>query len=97
VRAPAIVYAADPPAARIAVALDALVAVYHRPSGVTHLLAAPSPELLDALADGPADAATLRDRLAARYDLEGDADDRITATIDARMEEMIVAGLAWTT
>jgi PqqD family protein of HPr-rel-A system len=87
------VYAADPPAARLVVALDALVAVYHRPSGVTHLLAPPSPELLDALADGPADAATLRDRLALLYELEGDG----SATIDARMEELIVAGLAWAT
>jgi len=86
------VYAADPPAARLSVTLDALVAVYHRPSGVTHLLAAPSPELLDALADGPADAATLRDRLAVLYDLEGDG----SATIAARMEELVVAGLAWT-
>jgi PqqD family protein of HPr-rel-A system len=91
VAAPGIVYAADPPAARVAVVLDALVAVYHRPSGTTHLLAAPSPELLDALADGPADAATLRDRLAALYDLEGEG----SAMIDARMEEMVVAGLAW--
>ncbi len=87
------VYAADPPSARLSVVLDALVAVYHRPSGVTHLLAAPSPELLDALADGPADAATLRDRLAALYELEGDG----SAMIDARMEELIVAGLAWAT
>jgi PqqD family protein of HPr-rel-A system len=85
------IYAADPPAARVSVPLDALVAVYHRPSGVTHLLAAPSPELLDALADGPADAATLRDRLAMLYDLEGDG----SAMIDARMAELIVAGLAW--
>ncbi len=87
------IYAADPPSARVAVELDALVAVYHRPSGVTHLLAAPSPELLDVLADGPADAATLRDRLAALYDLEGDG----TATIAARMDELVVAGLAWAT
>ncbi len=85
------VYAADPPAGRLAVPLDALVAVYHRRSGTTHLLASPSPELLDALADGPADAATLRARLAARYDLEGDG----SAMIDARMEELMLAGLAW--
>jgi len=85
------VYAADPPTARVAVVLDALVAVYHRPSGATHLLAAPSPELLDALAEGPADAAELRARLAALYELDGDG----TAMIDARMEELIVAGLAW--
>jgi len=87
------VYAADPPAARQAVTLDALVAVYHRPSGATHLLATPSPELLDALADGPADAALLRDRLAVLYDL-GDDDDA-SGAIAARMEELVTAGLAW--
>ena len=37
-------YAADPPVARLTVALDALVAIYHRPSGTTHLLASPAPE-----------------------------------------------------
>lgn len=87
------VYAVDPPSARLAVPLDALIAVYHRPSGATHLLAAPSPELLDALADGPADAASLRDRLAAHYDLNGE-DDALGA-IAARMEELVAAGLAW--
>jgi PqqD family protein of HPr-rel-A system len=75
------------------VTLDALVAVYHRPSGATHLLATPSPELLDALGDGPADAALLRNRLAAVYDL-GDEGDAARA-IAARMEELIAAGLAW--
>ncbi|WP_298686636.1 HPr-rel-A system PqqD family peptide chaperone [uncultured Sphingomonas sp.] len=87
------VYAVDPPSVRLAVPLDALIAVYHRPSGATHLLAAPSPELLDALADGPADAASLRDRLAAHYDLNGE-DDAVGA-IAARMEELVAAGLAW--
>ncbi len=84
-------YAADPPSARIAVMLDELVALYHRPSGATHLLAAPAPELLDALADGPADVAMLLARLSERYELIGSETD----AIDARMEELVAAGLAW--
>jgi PqqD family protein of HPr-rel-A system len=84
-------FAADPPAARIAVPLDELVAVYHRPSGGTHLLAPPAPELLDALAEGPADALTLIARLSRDYDLV-DADP---SAIVARLEELVAAGLAW--
>jgi PqqD family protein of HPr-rel-A system len=84
-------FAADPPAARIAVPLDELVAVYHRPSGATHLLAPPAPELLDALAEGPADAAMLIARLSLHYDVV-DAD---TSAIVARLEELVTAGLAW--
>jgi PqqD family protein of HPr-rel-A system len=84
-------YAADPPAMRLAVALDELVAIYHRPSGVTHLLAPPAPELLDALAEGPADAADLLSRLSRLYDLPDAAADAIAA----RMEELVLAGLAW--
>lgn len=88
---PTILYAADPPAARATEPLDALVAVLHRPSGTTHLLAPPAPELLDALAAGPADAATLLARLSERYELIGAESE----AIDARMEELVAAGLAW--
>lgn len=84
-------YAADPPAMRLAVPLDALIAIYHRPSGVTHLLAPPAPELLDALAEGPADSAELLARLSRLYDLP----DAAAEAIAARMEELVLAGLAW--
>ena len=87
----ATVYAADPPETRIACPLDALTAVFHRPSGATHLLAPPAPELLAALAAGPADAETLLARLAERFDLP----DGAIATIAARMEELVAVGLAW--
>jgi PqqD family protein of HPr-rel-A system len=85
------VYAADPPAARIVHSLDALAAIFHRPSGATHLVASPAPELLEALAAGPADAATLLARLAARFDMP----DAAVETIVARMEELVAVGLAW--
>jgi PqqD family protein of HPr-rel-A system len=84
-------YAADLPAARSMIELDALVAIFHRPSGTTHLLAAPAPQLLEALADGPTDAAALLARLSERYELVGSDLD----AIEARMEELVAAGLAW--
>ncbi|USI74108.1 HPr-rel-A system PqqD family peptide chaperone [Sphingomonas morindae] len=83
-------YAAEPPATRLVVPLDAMTALYHRPSGATHLLASPLPELLDALAEGPADAATLLARLARRFDI-ADADP---AALAARLDELVAIGLA---
>ncbi|WHO40207.1 HPr-rel-A system PqqD family peptide chaperone [Sphingobium sp. AP49] len=58
----------------IARALDDIVLLYHRPSGQTHMVISPVPEILDAMVDGlPASATMLRDRLAQLYDLgEGD-------------------------
>lgn len=58
----------------IACVLDDIVLLYHRPSGQTHMVISPVPEILDAMADGvPASARMLRDRLALLYDLgEGD-------------------------
>ncbi len=85
------IYAADPPAARRSVELDELVAIFHRPSGTTHLLAPPAPELLDALAGGPCGADELLARLTERFDLV-DAD---SGAIEARLEELVAAGLAW--
>lgn len=83
-------YAADPPEVLLVEPLDAaLVAIFHRPSGVTHLLASPAPEMLEALVAGPADAAELVARLAARFDLEGDAE----AAVAARLAELAAAGL----
>ncbi|MDH7641030.1 HPr-rel-A system PqqD family peptide chaperone [Sphingomonas oryzagri] len=84
-------YAADPPTARLTVALDALVAIYHRPSGTTHLLASPAPELLDALGEGAADAPELLARLSRQFELP----DAAAEAIEARMEELVAAGLAW--
>jgi PqqD family protein of HPr-rel-A system len=87
------VYRADDPAQRIAAPLDEMTAIFHRPSGTTHLVAAPVPELLDALTEGPADAATLLTRLQRDFDV-ADAD---AAAIAARLDELVATGLAWRT
>lgn len=71
------------------VPLDDLTLVYHRASGITHLLAPPAPEILDALAAEPLTSAALLARLSDEFDL-GDADPQ---ALLARLEELIAAGL----
>ena len=84
-------YAADPAAERLLVDLDGMIVLYHRPSGLTHLVTSPVPELLEALSEGPADAPALLARLSARYGIaaEGDA----CSVIEARLEELEALGL----
>ena len=81
------VYIADPASAVTSVALDGLTVLFHAPSGMTHIVAAPAPEILEALRDGPADAAELLRRLRARFEFDGDE------AIHARLGELEAAGL----
>ena len=83
-------YIADPESAVAQVALDALSVLFHAPSGTTHILAAPAPEILAVLREGPADAAELLRRLRARFELDGEAGDE---AIRARLDELETAGL----
>jgi PqqD family protein of HPr-rel-A system len=82
-------YIADPESALSIVALDGLTLLFHAPSGMTHIVAAPAPEILAALREGPADAPALIRRLRARFDFEGEAE----AAIHARLAELEAAGL----
>ncbi len=70
--------------------LDMFTAVFHRPSGVTHLLNEPAPQILEALADEALDMGALLARLAQTYDL-ADADG--LAVLQARLGELEAAGL----
>ena len=70
------------------VPLDVLTAFFDRRSGMTHLLAAPTPELLDALAAGPANEDALLARLGAA---DADADER--AGLSAHLAALAAAGL----
>ena len=58
----------EPGALGTPVRFDHFLIVYHRASGQTHMLAEPVPEILEALAEGPGDAATISHRLATRFD-----------------------------
>lgn len=84
-------YVADPPADRPAVEHEGLTILYHRPSGVTHVVSPPVPELLAALEEGPADAAEIVARLAVRHDVAGE--DALEAIVAARLDELAAAGL----
>lgn len=82
-------YRAPPAGALLTVDLDAFAAAFHRPSGITHLLASPAPEILAVLTDAPLDIDALLDRLSADFDLaDGDR-----GALAARLDELIAAGL----
>ena len=83
-------YIADGPDAVRIVELDGLTVLYHRPSGTTHILARPAPEILEALGASPADADELLGRIRERFEIE--ADDAAGA-IAARLAELEAAGL----
>ena len=83
-------YIADPPDAARAVELDGLIALYHRPSGLTHILAPPAPQILAALAGKALDADEIVARIAADFELEAEDPE---AAIEARLAELEAAGL----
>ena len=85
----ATLYRAASPDSLIVVPVDLLTAIYHRASGQTHLMASPAPEILEALAEAPLDAAALLAKLREDYDLV-DADP---AALTARLDELVEAGL----
>ncbi|WP_316251058.1 HPr-rel-A system PqqD family peptide chaperone [Sphingomonas sp. JC676] len=80
--------AALPSTLRI-VPLDALTLIYHRASGITHIVDAPVPEILEALDDEALTSAALLDRLAEQFEL-GDPDPM---ALVVRLDELVAAGL----
>ncbi|MEO6218533.1 MAG: HPr-rel-A system PqqD family peptide chaperone, partial [Sphingomonas sp.] len=72
--------------------LDSFMAVYHRNSGITHLITAPAPEILATLGEAGMTFTDLRETLVSAYEL-GDRDD---AALAARLDELVAAGLVST-
>ncbi len=75
----------------VRVELDALVAVYDRRSGQTHLLASPLPEMLEALGEGDWTLAAFAAHIAANFDLAANGD--VAASIAAHLAELTALGL----
>jgi PqqD family protein of HPr-rel-A system len=86
------IYIADPEPLGGASELEGLIAFFHVPSGTTHILAPPAPQILAALAGRPGDAAELLSRIAEQFDVE--AEDAEQAIV-ARLDELEAAGLVW--
>nr|WP_238941065.1 HPr-rel-A system PqqD family peptide chaperone [Sphingomonas beigongshangi] len=68
--------------------LDAFTAVFHRPSGITHLLVSPAHEILAAMGEDALTVAALHARLAASFDLDAEP-----GALAARLDELVEAGL----
>ena len=83
-------YIADPPELVRSAELESLTAIFHRPSGMTHLLAPPAPQILAVLAEKPADAFEVLARIAGDFELEAEDPE---AAIAARLDELEAAGL----
>ncbi|MCP3731728.1 HPr-rel-A system PqqD family peptide chaperone [Sphingomonas sp. MG17] len=80
--------AADPATLRIE-PLDSLTLIYHRSSGITHVVDSPVPELLAVLGS---DALTLDETLAALAEAH-DLIDPDAGALAARLDELVEAGL----
>ena len=83
------VYIADAEGLRT-VMLEGLAVLFHPRSGQTHIVAPPSPEILDVLAEGEADLDGLVARLCQRFEFD-ESEGR--AAIAARLGELETAGL----
>jgi len=71
------------------VPLDDFTLIFHRPSGLTHLVTAPAPEILDLLATER----LTRDALLAGLNERFDLGDASVEALDARLGELVAAGL----
>lgn len=87
------IYRTDYPDSCRVEAVDGMVLIFHRPSGTTHFLDVPLPDLLSLLAEAPGDADSLCDRLCARLGIERDGEAQ--AVVDRRLDELAAAGLVW--
>lgn len=83
-------YVADSPDRLARVELEGLTILFHAPSGMTHLLAPPGPQILAALAGRPGDARAVLGRIAETFEVEANDPE---AAIAARLAELEAAGL----
>ncbi len=90
--APGPIYRADPPGGLVVAPLDAFTALYHRRSGMTHLLTEPAPQILAILGEATLSLDALLDRLAGDFDLA----DATRPALAARLDELVAAGLVAT-
>ncbi len=92
-------YRAPPEGGLLVAPLDEFTAVYHRASGITHLLTEPAPQILAILGDGALSLDALLDRLARDYELtdgdltDGDCTNGTRAALAARLAELVESGL----
>jgi PqqD family protein of HPr-rel-A system len=85
-------YRPEPESAIVVRPLDDIILLYHRPSGQTHMVVSPVPEILAALhVEGEGDARAVHDRMAQSYDL-GEREAALVV-LSGHLEEMAQLGL----
>lgn len=72
-------------------ALDSMTLLFHRPSGITHMLADPAPQILEVMEEAPLSAPEIVARLSAIFDVESESDTE--NIVDARLAELSDLGL----
>lgn len=82
-------YRAAPAATLRIEPLDSLTLIYHRASGITHVVDSPLPELIDVLGEREMTLTETLAALAAAHDLI----DPDAAALAARLDELVEAGL----
>lgn len=83
-------YLRDENAQLITEPLDAMTVIYHRRSGMTHMVAEPVPQILASMDTAPVTAADVARRLAAAFDIDA---VEVEAVIAARLDEMADLGI----
>ncbi len=86
----AALYHVDPEDCVREIVLDGLALLYHQRSGMTHIVASPATQILEALRIGPCDIHALLARMSEFYDFE---DEDCAAAVAARLDELEAAGL----
>lgn len=87
-------YRAEDPAQLLLRPLDDLTVVYHRRSGVTHMVSEPVPEILSAMGRDTLSPAQILARLSRDFDLEAEEMESLFGVLAARLEELVALGLA---
>ena len=68
--------------------------VFHRVSGITHMLAEPAPAILETLSHEPLSLNGIVTKLTRDYDLQNESGtDSLTDSIAARIDELIAVGI----
>lgn len=71
--------------------LDSMMLLFHRPSGITHMLADPAPAIIEVMEDAPVTAAEIASRLTAVFEIEAGA--HAEDIVLARLKELSALGL----
>ena len=71
--------------------LDMMTLVFHKPSGLTHIVADPIPAILDVMQDGISTPDQIAEALKNGFELEEGAD--VENIVSARLDEMFGLGL----